>query len=57
MHIENICGEKPLKIQKIYMLPINEKAHFNLPRVFSGGTFGKNSFKVRGTFSQDGFGC
>jgi hypothetical protein len=46
-----------LKIQKIYPLPIIEKVHFNLPKVSSGGTFGKNSLKVKGTFSRDGFGC
>jgi hypothetical protein len=41
MHIESLCEEKPLKIQKIYPLPIIEKVHFNLPKVFSGGIFGK----------------
>jgi hypothetical protein len=57
MHIESLCEEKPLKILKIYPLPIIEKVHFNLPKVFFWRNIWKNSFKVKGTFSRDGFGC
>ncbi len=39
---------KTLKIQKIYPLPIIEKVHFNFPKVFSGGIFGKIVSRFKG---------